>query len=135
MSSAFLANGILLIHTIFVAFVVLSVPLILVGAWRKWHWVGHPAFRLPHFLAILYVTINTLSGKMCPLTVWENTLRQEAGQQGNGSSFIAHWLGKVLFYDFPSWIFTFGYTLFALSVVALFWIAPIRWGKAKAGHL
>lgn len=126
MNPAFLADLILFTHAAFVAFVVLAVPVILIGAWRKWAWVHSPGFRLTHCAAILYVLVNTWLGEMCPLTIWENNLRYQAGEPSMGDSFIAYWISELLFYDLPTWAFTIAYTLFALLIVALFWIVPIR---------
>lgn len=127
MSPTLLADIILYIHALFIAFVVLAVPLIVLGAWRKWEWARRPAFRIAHLVAIAFVVINTWLGEMCPLTIWENDLREQAGTQGYGDSFIAYWLGKLLFYDFPAWVFTIAYSAFGLLIAALLWIAPIRW--------
>lgn len=126
MSPLFLANAILVTHVAFVAFVVLAVPVILFGKWRGWGWVHSPLLRIGHFAAIAFVMVNTWLGQMCPLTVWENDLRQQAGVEGNGESFIAYWLSQLLFWDLPSWAFTAAYTAFGLLVLALLWLVPIR---------
>ena len=127
MSPALLADLILYVHVAFVGFVVLSVPVILIGALRKWQFVRNPVFRITHCAAMVYVAVNTLLGIMCPLTIWENNLRHQAGQEGVGESFIAHWLSTLLFYQFPGWVFALVYTLFALLILAMFKLAPIRW--------
>ena len=126
MNPSLAADAVLFIHAAFVAWVVLSVPAILIGVWRKWEWVHRPAFRIPHCAAILYVAIDAVLGRMCPLTVWENALRQQAGQEGVGHSFIAYWVSQLLFHDLPAWVFTTAYVLFTLLILSLFWIAPIR---------
>ena len=50
----------------------------------------------------------------CPLTIWEDALRGAHGEK----SFVARWIHRVLFYDFPGWMFTVAYVLFALAVAA-----------------
>lgn len=126
MSPLFLANLILVTHVAFVAFVVLAVPVILLGKWQGWAWVHSPLFRLGHFAAIGFVVVNTWLGAMCPLTIWENDLRQQAGVEGNGESFIAYWFSRILFWDLPSWAFTAAYSAFGALVLALLWIVPLR---------
>lgn len=125
-SALLLADAILYLHAAFVAFVVLAVPVILYGHFRQRAWVGNPWFRLGHLAAIAFVVLNTWLGEMCPLTIWENALREQAGQAGNGESFIAHWVSRLLFWDLPSWAFTLAYSLFGFLVAGLLWIAPIR---------
>ena len=65
-------------------------------------------------------------GRICPLTTWEMALRQRAGQATYGESFIAHWLGRLLYWDAPPWVFTAAYTLFGLAVLATWWRLPPR---------
>src|SRR5206468_711548 len=61
MSSAFLADVILVVHASFVLFVVGGFVLILIGA-RSWSWVRNRAFRILHLAAIAFVTIETVLG-------------------------------------------------------------------------
>lgn len=124
--SLVLADAILAAHSLFVAFVVLAVPVILIGAWRGWTWVRNPWFRIGHLAAIGFVVINTWLGEACPLTLWENGLRLAADPTDRRGDFIAYWLGRLLFWDFPGWVFTLAYSLFGAAVVTLLWIAPIR---------
>ena len=53
-------------------------------------------------------------------------LRRRAGQSSYGESFVAHWLGRLLYWDLPHWAFTAIYTLFALAVLAAWWALPPR---------
>jgi hypothetical protein len=41
-------------------------------------------------------------------------------------SFIGYWLGRLLYYDAPAWLFTAGYTAFSLLVIATFICYPPR---------
>jgi hypothetical protein len=127
MSLSILANVVLIAHALFVAVVLFSVPLIVVGSWRRWEWVHNPWFRIIHLLMITYVAAESILGVMCPLTVWENGLRAKAGQRANSNAdFIAQWLDWLLFYHFPPWIFTMGYATFGLMVLGLFYLVPLR---------
>ena len=84
-------------------------------------WVRNLWFRLAHLGAIGFVVLESWLGIMCPLTTLEQWLRQLAGQRTYDSDFIAHWLGRILFFEAPTWVFTACYTLFGLAV-ALSWV-------------
>ena len=118
---ALAADALLLIHTLFVAFVVLGLLLIVLGGVRNWHWVRNPWFRLVHLSAIGFVVIQAWLGHICPLTIWENSLRARAGEMGYSGTFIGHWLEQLLYYDAPAWVFIALYSLFGLLVLASWW--------------
>ena len=115
--AAFLADLILIVHFGFVLFVVCGLALIWVGAAAGWRWVRNFWFRITHLGAIALVAGEALVGVWCPLTVWEDALRGVHEEK----SFVARWIHRVMFYDFPGWMFTFAYVLFALVVVASWW--------------
>lgn len=117
-----LADVILAVHFLFVLFVVGSLPLIWVGAWRGWDFVRNHRFRFAHLGAILFVVGESLLGMVCPLTAWEDELRQTEGR----GSFIQRWLHYILFYDFSEGVLTIVYVLFALLVAATFKLVPPR---------
>ena len=110
----FLADIILVVHFGFVVFVVGGLALIWIGAASGWAWVRNFWFRVAHLAAIVFVAGEALVGVWCPLTVWEDALRGVHGEK----SFLARWIQRILFYDFPGWVFTTAYVLFALVVVA-----------------
>ena len=117
----FLADIVLIVHFLFVAFVVGGLALIWVGAASGWAWVRNFWFRVAHLAAIVFVAGEALIGVWCPLTVWEDALRGVHGEK----SFVARWIHRLLFYDFPGWVFTVAYVLFALVVIAtLVWLPP-----------
>lgn len=117
-----LADTILLIHLLYVLFVVGSLPLIWVGALQKWSFVGNPWFRYLHLAAIMFVVAESLLGVACPLTVLENELRAIETE----SSFIQYWVHKILFYSLPEYAFTLIYIVFAALVAATFKWVPVR---------
>jgi hypothetical protein len=118
---AFLADLIFVVHFTFVLFVVGGLGLILIGAACEWRWVRNFWFRIAHLAAIAFVAVESLAGVWCPLTIWEDALRREHAEK----SFIARWVHRILFYDFPEWVFTAAYIAFALVVAATWrWVAP-----------
>ncbi len=119
----FLADIVLIIHFFYVLFVVGSLPVIWVGARLKMTFVGNPWFRYLHLAAILFVVAESLLGVACPLTVWENSLRQIEMD----SSFIQHWLHFIIFYNVPETVLAAVYCLFAGLVAMTFkWVPPRR---------
>jgi polyferredoxin len=121
-----LADLVLATHFGLVVFVVGALPLIVVGNVRGWVFVNGWWFRLAHLAAIGIVAAQAWLGIVCPLTTLESWLRAEAGQATYESSFIEHWLTRILFYEAPVWVFTAAYTLFALAVAAAWWRFPPR---------
>ena len=130
---ALLADAVLLAHVALVVFIVGGLVLVVAGHLAGWRWTRRRGFRLTHLLAILFVVGETLLGQVCPLTTLEMSLRQLAGEAIYGQSFVSHWLSTLLYYDAPAWLFAVAYTLFALCVVAAWWLIPPFPRRRRAG--
>jgi hypothetical protein len=115
---ASLADVILVLHAIVVLFNAGALPVIWFGHLRGWAFVRNFYFRVVHLLLIGVVAAESVFGIICPLTIWEDALRSEPLHQ-NG--FIAHWIHRLLFYNFPAWVFTVAYVVFFLLVVLTFY--------------
>ena len=63
--------------------------------------------------------VESLVGMLCPLTVWEDVLRQAGGPE---ASFIQRWVSRLLYYDLPESVFAIVYVVFAALVAATFWL-------------
>lgn len=124
--AALLADAILALHAGIVAFVVLGQLAILVGGWRRWHWVRNFGFRIAHLLLMLFIALQAWFGQLCPLTTWEQALRRHAGQTAYAGSFIEHWLSRLIFFQAPWWLFVAAYTAFAALVVVCWFAIPPR---------
>lgn len=120
-----LADFIVVVHLLIVAFVLTGVPLIYIGAARHWAWVRNWRWRVLHLLAIAVIAGESIFGIDCPLTVWEDKLR---GQQ-TSTGFIERWIDSVLFYDAPAWVFTAAYIAFAVLVAITWIVVPPTLGK------
>ena len=80
------ADAVLVLHFAFIAFALLGGLLAL-----RWRWM--PLLHLP---AAAWGAFVEISGRLCPLTGLEYTLRQRAGGAGYPASFVeAHLLGIV----------------------------------------
>jgi len=120
-----MADIILIMHALFIGFVVLGLVLIVAGKFLGWLWVRNLWFRVIHLGAIGAVIAETWLGQDCPLTIWENSFRAAAGDVTYSGSFIQHWLQNLIFYDFPPWVFTIAYTTFGILVLFTWiWIPP-----------
>jgi len=121
-----LADLVVVLHVSYVAFVVLGELAVLFGILFKWGWIRNRTFRLLHLAAIGIVVFESWSGIVCPLTTWENWLREQAGQTVEQEDFIARWVHHVLFYRADPWIFTTIYSAFGALVLVTLILAPPR---------
>ncbi|HEY3598385.1 MAG TPA: DUF2784 domain-containing protein [Paraburkholderia sp.] len=117
------ADAVLVMHASLVLFIVGGLIAIWLGAACHWRWVRGPGFRLVHLSAIGVVAVLALLGIACPLTVLEDWLRDNAaGTQG----FIQRWVGRLLYYGLPAWVFTLSYAVFAAVVILTWCLVPPR---------
>lgn len=118
-----LADAVLTVHALLAAFIICGLPVIWIGAPLRWKWVRNRTLRLMHLFAIGVVSLLSVLDIACPLTLLEDWLRTGAvGSQGC----IQHWVGRLLFYDLPAWMFTLAYVAFALLVLTTWWRVPPR---------
>lgn len=87
MSYRFLADGLVLVHLLFIVFVIFGGVLVL-----RW-----PKLVLAHLPAVGWGVLVELTGWYCPLTPLENGLRQAAGDAGYTGSFIEHYLLPIIY--------------------------------------
>ena len=133
MTYQLLADAVLLLHFGVVLFVVGGLLVVLAGNWLRWQWVNAWWFRLAHLAAIAIVVVQAWLGQYCPLTTLESWLRVQAGGASYKSSFIEHWLQRLIYYEAPFWVFTAAYTGFAVLVALAWWLFPPRRGSGKSG--
>ena len=84
---AILADAVLVFHGLFIVWAALGALAVL--RWPKLVWVHLPALAWA-------VWIET-SGRICPLTPLENSLRRAAGEAGYSGGFIEHYLGRIIY--------------------------------------
>jgi polyferredoxin len=120
-----MADALLVVHFLIVAFIVGGLMLVWVGAGLGWRWVRNPWFRYLHLAAIAFVAAEAVLGVMCPLTVWEDMLRGGV----RAESFVGRWVRYFLYYDAPQWLFTAVYVAWTLATLVTLWAVrprPIR---------
>lgn len=130
-TATFLADAVLLVHVSIAAFVVAGLLFIIIGNLAHWRLANNLLFRVAHLCAIAVVVAESWFGIVCPLTTLEMTLRAHAGGATYSGGFIEHWVGGILFYDAPAWVFVVAYSLFGLLVAASWWYFPPRAWRAR----
>ncbi len=127
---ALLADFIVVLHFVYMSFIVGGQVLILLGWPLRWAWIRNMWFRGVHLASIVVVAAEAVAGIVCPLTDWEYQLRMKAGQSPEEGSFVGRWAHRLLFYRFPEEVFTAVYVTFAVLVVATLIAVPPRRKKA-----
>ncbi len=87
MPYALLADAVLVLHGLFILFVLAGGLLV----WRR------PRLGWLHLTAVVWAVWVAWAGWICPLTPLENALRRAAGQAGYGGSFIEHYLLPLVY--------------------------------------
>jgi hypothetical protein len=129
-----LADLMVAIHVTYVTCVLLGLVVILLGRALGWRWVSNRWFRSAHLLLIVAVVVRALLNPVCPLTTWEMDFAARAHQQGVERSAVGHFLHDLIHPHLPLWVFPVVYILFALLVVAAFWLVPVRWRPGRAAR-
>jgi len=83
----FLADLVVVVHGLFVAFVMLGAFLALRWRWLVWL----------HVPALIWGILIEYAGWICPLTPLENSLRSRAGETAYSGDFIQHYLLGALY--------------------------------------
>ncbi len=81
------ADLILVLHLGFITFVILGGLLVLRHGWIIYL----------HIPAAVWGAFVEISGRICPLTTWENSLRRSAGESGYSESFVEHYLVPIIY--------------------------------------
>ncbi|RWA48960.1 hypothetical protein AU476_31445 [Cupriavidus sp. UYMSc13B] len=85
--TAWLADLVVIMHGLFILFVVAGGLLVL--RWPRVAWL--------HLPAAVWGVLIEWSGWICPLTPLENTLRQTAGQAGYSGGFVERYLLPLIY--------------------------------------
>ena len=123
MLSRIAADLVLAVHLGFIVFVILGGLLLL----------RFPKIMYLHIPAAVWGAFVEISGRICPLTTWENDLRQRAGESGYAESFVEHYLVPIIY---PAGLTRdvqltlAGIVVFA-NIVIYAWLL-YRWNKSRA---
>jgi ABC-type branched-subunit amino acid transport system permease subunit len=121
-----LADLVVTVHFAYVAFVVGGMLAILVGVLLRWSWVRNFWFRAVHFAMIAVVAGEAAFGALCPLTEWEDGLRELGGKSSEPGTFLGRWFHAILFIDAPPGLLPACYYGFAAVALLAMIFAPPR---------
>ena len=110
-----IADILLMFHFVIVFFIT-SVFLIPIGYKFNWVWVKNLKLRILHLGIMIFVTLETLFGITCPMTLMENSLRGI----NDSTSFISYWINQIIYWNFPSQFFIILYCV-VLGWTFLLW--------------
>ena len=102
----FLADTIIVVHFLFILFVVFGG--LLVFRWRKALWLHAPA--------VIYGVLIEFFGWICPLTYLEVWLLERGGMESYGSGFVEHYIVPVIY---PENLTKMHHVMLGLSVIVL----------------
>ena len=115
-----IADALLLVHFSLAAFITLGFFIIPIGYKLGWNWIKNRNLRLLHLSLMGVITVETILGLACPLTVLENMFRDV----DYSSSFMSYWIAQILYWDLPNHVFVTLYSLCLLWVSILWKICP-----------
>lgn len=122
MTSA-LGQLVLAIHLLVIAFNVLGLVVIPLGAKLGWGFVRIRGWRVLHVGSWVVVALQAVLGRACFLTLWQDDL----SGRGAEDPMIMRWVNSVIYWDLPMWVFTGLYlALFALVLALWKWVPPRR---------
>ena len=121
-----LADVIVIVHCAYVGYVVVGQLAIMLGGVLSWKWVRNFWFRVTHLTAIGIVAFEEAIAVRCPLTIWEDRLREMAGESLRSGTFMGRLFQDLIFVPLPSWAFAWIHVGFAALVLGTFVLFPPR---------
>jgi len=121
-----IAGAILGVHFVIIAFNVLGLFVIPLGAWLGWRLVRVAWLRLLHLACLAVVAAQAVAGRACFLTIWQNNL---TGNRTAPQPMIMHWIDSLIYWNIPIWGFAMIYCAVFLYVLALTWLVPFGQGR------
>ncbi|WP_372783841.1 DUF2784 family protein [Phenylobacterium sp.] len=121
MSAAAAALLVLALHLAVIAFNVLGLIAIPLGAALGWRWVRVRWWRIAHIASWSVVALQALMGRACFLTLWQDRLTGTSGPP-----LIERWVNRLIYWPLPIWGFGAAYLGLFAAVVALWWLVPTR---------
>jgi hypothetical protein len=118
-----LGQVVLAAHLGVIAFNVLGLAAIPLGAALNWRWVRIRWWRVLHIICWAVVALQAALGRACFLTNWQDELTGVRAQP----PLIERWVNSVIYWPLPIWVFAAIYIALFAAVVALWWlVAPRR---------
>jgi hypothetical protein len=109
-------------HLAVIAFNVLGLIAIPLGAALHWRWVRVRWWRLLHIGSWAVVALQAILGRACFLTLWQDELTGASGEP----PLIMRFVNGLIFWPLPIWVFGAIYLALFAVVIALWWFIPAR---------
>lgn len=124
MSERLLADAVVVVHLLFIAFALAGGALVL--RWPHVAWL--------HLPAVVWAAYVEFTGTICPLTPLENALRGRAGQTGYGGGFVEHYVIPLIYPPglTPSIQYVIGAGVIAVNI-AFYFAAWARRARTSRG--
>ncbi len=115
------ADVVILIHFLWIGFVILGFPVALYFHSAKW--------RLIHLAAVILMILMQVTRTICPLTYLEAWLRSgESTKDVYPGTFIAEWVERLIYVEDVTLEKIMYATMAYLVLILLsFWCRPLRW--------
>lgn len=107
-----------------IAFNVLGLAAIPLGAWRGWRSVRGYRWRAAHLASLVLVAAQALAGRACFLTIWEYSLMNPSGFPSAPEPLIAGWARRAVYWPLPLWAFAVLYAAACVAALALWRLVP-----------
>jgi len=121
------ADIVIVIHFLWIAFVILGFPITL--------WLNSPRWRFIHLTAVIWMVLMQVSHSICPLTYLEAWLKSEGrGAEVYSGKFIIETIERLIYIDNVTLEKIMYATGAYLVLIALsFWFRPIPRKKKVRG--
>ena len=116
----FISEIVLSLHLCIVIYITSGFFLVPLGYKYEWEWSKNIKLRALHLGLICFVTVETLIGITCPLTVIEINLNNFDYSQ----SFVSYWLSKIIYWNLPTIFFITLYSTLTLWSILMWRIFP-----------
>ena len=104
-----LADALLILHFLWIIFLILGLPVGLYFKMRR--------LRIVHAFGLLFALALQIGGMLCPLTIWEEKLRlHQQPDFSYGGSFIIAYIERLVY---PGWISMNTLTVLTVMLVLL----------------
>jgi hypothetical protein len=121
--SSLLAQAVLALHLLVIAFNVAGLVVIPLGARLGWRFVRIRWLRILHLVSWVVVAAQAALGRACFLTDWQGALSGDGAE----TPMVMRFVNSLIYWPLPMRAFTAMYLALFAYVVALWWIvAPSR---------
>jgi hypothetical protein len=120
MPYAIAADIVIVLHFLWIAFVILGFPVFL--------WINDARWRLIHLAAVIWMVLMQLTRSICPLTYLEAWLKSEGrGAEVYSGKFLIETIERLIYVDTVTLEkITWATGTYLLLIVLSFWFRPLR---------